>query len=160
MFNVTTEKIIKSIESPVVLSSERKANWSSDRCCFVFSGITWTTASGQTCLFASSRRLSRVRAFTSLLEPCRWALPALSSALHCCCSASKEIHGSISTKPDLKSPLSFSLFDFQIPLPTRPHWFLLFGTTEEEIQEICLTTLKLYTRKKVSLTCWGLLLDA
>ncbi|XP_030810396.1 cyclin-L1 isoform X1 [Camarhynchus parvulus] len=36
----------------------------------------------------------------------------------------------------------------QIPLPTRPHWFLLFGTTEEEIQEICLTTLKLYTRKK------------
>ncbi|XP_064021745.1 cyclin-L1 isoform X3 [Pogoniulus pusillus] len=40
------------------------------------------------------------------------------------------------------------LFAFQIPLPTRPHWFLLFGTTEEEIQEICLTTLKLYTRKK------------
>ncbi|PKU37640.1 cyclin-l1 isoform x1 [Limosa lapponica baueri] len=39
----------------------------------------------------------------------------------------------------------------QIPLPTRPHWFLLFGTTEEEIQEICLTTLKLYTRKKVTL---------
>ncbi|XP_010209501.1 PREDICTED: cyclin-L1, partial [Tinamus guttatus] len=36
----------------------------------------------------------------------------------------------------------------QIPLPTRPHWFSLFGTTEEEIQEICLTTLKLYTRKK------------
>lgn len=36
----------------------------------------------------------------------------------------------------------------QIPLPNRPHWFLLFGTTEEEIQEICLTTLKLYTRKK------------
>ncbi|KAF7242544.1 Cyclin-L1 [Varanus komodoensis] len=36
----------------------------------------------------------------------------------------------------------------QIPLPNRPHWFFLFGTTEEEIQEICLTTLKLYTRKK------------
>lgn len=41
----------------------------------------------------------------------------------------------------------------QIPLPTRPHWFLLFGTTEEEIQEICLTTLKLYTRKKVPPCC-------
>nr|XP_003218264.3 PREDICTED: cyclin-L1 isoform X1 [Anolis carolinensis] len=36
----------------------------------------------------------------------------------------------------------------QIPLPNRPHWFSLFGTTEEDIQEICLTTLKLYTRKK------------
>lgn len=92
-FNVTTEKIIKSIESPVLLSSKRKANWSSNLRCFVFSGITWTTASGRTCLFASSRRPSRVRAFTSLLEPCRWALPALSSALQCCCSGLKEIHG-------------------------------------------------------------------
>ncbi|XP_039186587.1 cyclin-L1 isoform X2 [Crotalus tigris] len=36
----------------------------------------------------------------------------------------------------------------QIPLPNRPHWFLLFGATEEDIQEICLSTLKLYTRKK------------
>ncbi|GAB1287581.1 Cyclin-L1 [Apodemus speciosus] len=36
----------------------------------------------------------------------------------------------------------------QIPLPARPHWFLLFGTTEEEIQEICIETLRLYTRKK------------
>lgn len=45
------------------------------------------------------------------------------------------------------------LLHFQIPLPTRPHWFLLFGTTEEEIQEICLTTLKLYTRKKVPSWC-------
>ncbi|XP_036300100.1 cyclin-L1 isoform X2 [Pipistrellus kuhlii] len=36
----------------------------------------------------------------------------------------------------------------QIPLPTRPHWFLLFGTTEEEIQDICVETLRLYTRKK------------
>lgn len=38
---------------------------------------------------------------------------------------------------------------FQIPLPNRPHWFLLFGATEEEIQEICLKILQLYTRKKV-----------
>ncbi|XP_047247414.1 cyclin-L1a [Girardinichthys multiradiatus] len=36
----------------------------------------------------------------------------------------------------------------QIPLPNRPHWYLLFGATEEEIKEICITTLKLYTRKK------------
>lgn len=79
---------------------------------------------------------------------------------HCYWSGLKKIRGNTSTKPGLKSPLSFSLFDFQIPLPTRPHWFLLFGTTEEEIQEICLTTLKLYTRKKVSLTCWIFLLDA
>lgn len=40
----------------------------------------------------------------------------------------------------------------EIPLPNRPHWFLLFGATEEEIQEICLKTLQLYTRKKVDLT--------
>ncbi|XP_026969104.1 cyclin-L1 isoform X3 [Sagmatias obliquidens] len=39
----------------------------------------------------------------------------------------------------------------QIPLPTRPHWFLLFGTTEEDIQEICIETLRLYTRKKAKL---------
>ncbi|KAM3616398.1 uncharacterized protein V6R79_017236 [Siganus canaliculatus] len=36
----------------------------------------------------------------------------------------------------------------QIPLPSRPHWYLLFGASEEEIKEICLTTLRLYTRKK------------
>ncbi|XP_030071876.1 cyclin-L1 isoform X2 [Microcaecilia unicolor] len=36
----------------------------------------------------------------------------------------------------------------KIPLPSRPHWFLLFGASEDDIQEICTTTLKLYTRKK------------
>ncbi|XP_078064459.1 cyclin-L1a isoform X1 [Mustelus asterias] len=36
----------------------------------------------------------------------------------------------------------------QIALPNRPHWFVLFGANEEEIQDICITTLKLYTRKK------------
>nr|XP_046244568.1 cyclin-L1a isoform X1 [Scatophagus argus] len=36
----------------------------------------------------------------------------------------------------------------QIPLPSRPHWYLLFGATEDEIREICITTLRLYTRKK------------
>ncbi|KAF3820431.1 hypothetical protein GH733_015940 [Mirounga leonina] len=40
----------------------------------------------------------------------------------------------------------------EIPLPNRPHWFLLFGATEDEIQEICLKILQLYTRKKVDLT--------
>ncbi|XP_077168923.1 cyclin-L2 isoform X2 [Paroedura picta] len=39
----------------------------------------------------------------------------------------------------------------EIPLPCRPHWFLLFGATEEEIQEICIKILQLYTRKKVDL---------
>ncbi|XP_056139025.1 cyclin-L1a isoform X2 [Lampris incognitus] len=36
----------------------------------------------------------------------------------------------------------------QMPLPSRPHWYLLFGANEEEIREICITTLRLYTRKK------------
>uniref|UniRef100_A0A2I3SLA6 Cyclin L2 n=1 Tax=Pan troglodytes TaxID=9598 RepID=A0A2I3SLA6_PANTR len=40
----------------------------------------------------------------------------------------------------------------EIPLPNRPHWFLLFGASEEEIQEICLKILQLYARKKVDLT--------
>ncbi|XP_061790113.1 cyclin-L1a isoform X1 [Nerophis lumbriciformis] len=36
----------------------------------------------------------------------------------------------------------------QIPLPARPQWYLLFGATDDEIKDICITTLKLYTRKK------------
>uniref|UniRef100_A0A3Q1HAJ3 Uncharacterized protein n=1 Tax=Anabas testudineus TaxID=64144 RepID=A0A3Q1HAJ3_ANATE len=36
----------------------------------------------------------------------------------------------------------------QIPLPSRPHWYLLFGASEDEIKDICITTLRLYTRKK------------
>uniref|UniRef100_A0A672QUX8 Cyclin-L1-like n=1 Tax=Sinocyclocheilus grahami TaxID=75366 RepID=A0A672QUX8_SINGR len=36
----------------------------------------------------------------------------------------------------------------QLTLPSRPNWYLLFGATEEEIKDICVTTLKLYTRKK------------
>ncbi|XP_053137173.1 cyclin-L2 isoform X2 [Hemicordylus capensis] len=39
----------------------------------------------------------------------------------------------------------------EIPLPNHPHWFLLFGATEAEIQEICIKILQLYTRKKVDL---------
>lgn len=49
-------------------------------------------------------------------------------------------------------PWIFSNHSFsQISLPSRPHWYLLFGATEEEIKDICVTTLKLYTRKKVRL---------
>ncbi|KAM3920873.1 cyclin-L2 isoform 1-T1 [Leptodactylus fuscus] len=40
----------------------------------------------------------------------------------------------------------------EICLPNRPHWFLLFGATEEDIQEICFQILRLYTRKKADLT--------
>lgn len=42
----------------------------------------------------------------------------------------------------------------QIPLPTRPHWFLLFGTTEEEIQDICVETLRLIPGKSQTMSCW------
>lgn len=37
----------------------------------------------------------------------------------------------------------------QIPLPTNPHWFLLFGASESEIRDICISTLKLYSMRKV-----------
>ncbi|KAM5141573.1 cyclin-L2 [Mantella aurantiaca] len=40
----------------------------------------------------------------------------------------------------------------EISLPNRPHWFLLFGAAEEEIREICVQILKLYSRKKADLT--------
>ncbi|XP_073441551.1 cyclin-L2 isoform X2 [Dendrobates tinctorius] len=40
----------------------------------------------------------------------------------------------------------------EICLPNRPHWFLLFGASEENIREICLQILRLYTRKKADLT--------
>ncbi|XP_034023998.1 cyclin-L1a isoform X2 [Thalassophryne amazonica] len=36
----------------------------------------------------------------------------------------------------------------QILLPNKPHWYLLFEATEDEIKDICITTLRLYTRKK------------
>ncbi|XP_053307653.1 cyclin-L2 isoform X2 [Spea bombifrons] len=39
----------------------------------------------------------------------------------------------------------------EIPLPNRPHWFLLFGASEEDIREICLQIIKLYSRKKADL---------
>lgn len=44
----------------------------------------------------------------------------------------------------------FICFPSQIPLPSKPYWYLLFGASEDEIKEICVTTLRLYARKKVS----------
>nr|XP_033777529.1 cyclin-L2 isoform X1 [Geotrypetes seraphini] len=39
----------------------------------------------------------------------------------------------------------------EIPLPNRPHWFLLFGASEEKIKEICYQILRLYSQKKADL---------
>uniref|UniRef100_A0A8C2HIX2 Cyclin L1 n=1 Tax=Cyprinus carpio TaxID=7962 RepID=A0A8C2HIX2_CYPCA len=36
----------------------------------------------------------------------------------------------------------------QIPLPSKPHWYLVFGATKEDIREICISTMKLYSREK------------
>lgn len=36
----------------------------------------------------------------------------------------------------------------QIPLPSKPYWYLVFGATKEDIKEICISTMKLYSRKK------------
>jgi hypothetical protein len=43
-----------------------------------------------------------------------------------------------------------SFFFFQIPLPSSPPWFAIFNVDENNIQEICLTILKLYARPRVS----------
>ncbi|KAK3788029.1 hypothetical protein RRG08_051103 [Elysia crispata] len=39
----------------------------------------------------------------------------------------------------------------QVPLPNSPPWFWLFSGDEEEIQQICLSILRLYARSKPSL---------
>ncbi|XP_067308428.1 cyclin-L1 [Pseudorasbora parva] len=36
----------------------------------------------------------------------------------------------------------------QIPLPSKPHWYLLFGATKEDIKEVCISTMRLYSREK------------
>ncbi|XP_064611919.1 cyclin-L1-like [Liolophura sinensis] len=36
----------------------------------------------------------------------------------------------------------------QIPLPNSPAWFSIFGVKEDEVQDICLSVLKLYARPK------------
>uniref|UniRef100_A0A8C1C8V4 Cyclin-like domain-containing protein n=2 Tax=Cyprinus carpio TaxID=7962 RepID=A0A8C1C8V4_CYPCA len=45
--------------------------------------------------------------------------------------------------------ISLRIFVFlQIPLPSKPHWYLVFGATKEDIREICISTMKLYSREK------------
>ncbi|XP_026061632.1 cyclin-L1-like isoform X1 [Carassius auratus] len=36
----------------------------------------------------------------------------------------------------------------QIPLPSKPYWYLVFGASKEDIKEICISTMKLYSREK------------
>lgn len=38
----------------------------------------------------------------------------------------------------------------KLPLPKNPSWFSIFGASEEEIQDISVKILKLYTRPKVN----------
>lgn len=102
-------------------------------CSSCLSGTTWTIAWEQMSLSDSSQKASPVPAFTSQPGRWRWARSTFCFV--------RSFSGS--RTPSVSSP------PFQIPLPNRPHWFLLFGATEEEIQEICLKILQLYTRKKV-----------
>lgn len=108
-------------------------------------GTTWTTAWGPMCLWGSKLRPSPVPAYTSLPGLCRWEetvfQPKVFVFFFCplslaVCSANASVE-------------TFDAIFPQIPLPTKPHWYLLFGVTEDEIKEVCITTLKLYTRKKV-----------
>lgn len=74
----------------------------------------------------------RVPVFTSLLECYRYVLDFI--YLHC-----------------FYFFISLNVFVFlQIPLPSKPHWYLLFGATKENIKEICISTMKLYSREKVT----------
>lgn len=105
---------------------------------FCVAGTTWMTAFALMCLWDFKLRPLPVPAFTSLHECYRYktvlcpSSPLLVFTLRC-------------------SVVNVRLFPsfFQISLPSRPLWYLLFGATEEEIKDICTTTLKLYTRKKV-----------
>ena len=39
---------------------------------------------------------------------------------------------------------------FQIPLPNKPAWYLVFAVSEQDINDISHSILSLYSRKKVS----------
>jgi len=39
----------------------------------------------------------------------------------------------------------------KVPLPNQPHWFYLFNATEEDLQQICISILRVYHHKKVGL---------
>lgn len=105
---------------------------------FCVAGTTWMTAFALMCLWDLKLRPSPVPAFTSLHECYRYktvlcpSAPLLGFTQRC---------GGVNV-------WLFPSF-FQISLPSRPLWYQLFGATEEEIKDICTTTLKLYTRKKV-----------
>lgn len=134
-----------SCEKPRTLSGgcrKRSSHLGRLQCCgsTCVAGTTWTTAFAPMCLWDFKPRPSPVPAFTSLHECCRyksilWLLlsPPVISWVNC----------------NVLSAFFPLIPLFQIPLPTRPHWYLLFGATDEEIKDICITTLKLYTRKKV-----------
>ncbi|XP_028394143.1 cyclin-L2-like [Dendronephthya gigantea] len=47
--------------------------------------------------------------------------------------------------------ISLSARQLQIPLPSRPPWWELFDSTMEDIEDVCVTLLKLYQRPKISL---------
>ncbi|XP_025837529.1 cyclin-L1-like isoform X2 [Agrilus planipennis] len=38
----------------------------------------------------------------------------------------------------------------KLPLPKNPAWYSLFGVTEEDIRDVCVRILKLYTRPKIN----------
>lgn len=108
---------------------------------FCVAGTTWTTAFALMCLWDLKLRPSPVPAFTSLHECYRYktvlcpSSPLLGFTQRC--------GGGVNVR-------LFPSF-FQISLPSRPLWYQLFGATEEEIKDICTTTLKLYTRKRLDL---------
>ena len=47
----------------------------------------------------------------------------------------------------------------QIPLPEQPAWFLLFGSAEEDLKEICRRILRLYALPSVPLAALLLQVD-
>lgn len=87
-----------------------------------------------TCLCGLNPRPLRVPVFTSLLEYYRYIFGYISLSL----SISVFLF------------ISLRIFVFlQIPLPSKPYWYLVFGATKEDIKEICISTMKLYSREKV-----------
>lgn len=122
-------------ESPEAIWKREREH---DRCCIGVSscvaGIIWTMPSEPMCLCGLYLRPLRVPVFTSLLEYYRYVFGFI------CLSLSISFFLFIS--------LGVFLF-LQIPLPSKPYWYLVFGATKEDIKEICISTMKLYSREKV-----------
>lgn len=122
-------------ESPKAIWDREREH---DRCCIGVSlcvaGILWMMPSEPMYLWGLYLRPLRVPVFTSLLEYYRY------------------VFGFICLSLSIKFFLFISLGVFlflQIPLPSKPYWYLVFGATKEDIKEICISTMKLYSRKKV-----------